>query len=195
MLHWEDDFLKDTAKLEKLYRSCLQDAAAGYQLSRTKPRCCCSCATMRRSRIPQPTSRSPAAFPRRWSRAAWMGCTGAASLPASGMKATAASCISACAGKAPQRRRSCRKAVGRLHAAAAGYLGRGIADRASDYEENAAQSGRAAGTTGKKGEMIWLDLQMVPKRRKNRLFFITRSHWSCSCCSIGCCSQCWRSGR
>lgn len=33
MFHWEDDFLKDTAKLEKLYRSCLQDAAAGYQLS------------------------------------------------------------------------------------------------------------------------------------------------------------------
>ena len=110
MLHWEDDFLKDTAKLEKLYRSCLQDAAAGYQLSPNET----AVLLFLCHYAPEQDTATDIAQSRGISKAL-VARSGAASLPASGMKATAASCISACAGKAPQRRRSCRKAVGRLH--------------------------------------------------------------------------------
>lgn len=65
MIWWEERFLLEAAKMEKLYWSCVKEAASGYRLTPNEISVLLFCGAMRRDGIRQPIWCSSLAYPKR----------------------------------------------------------------------------------------------------------------------------------
>ena len=75
MEQWDESFFSDALRLEKLYRSCMRQAAHDHRLS---PNEVVVLLFLSSNAPRQDTSPDIMASPRRWSRAAWTSCRSAA---------------------------------------------------------------------------------------------------------------------